>query len=164
MIQPGYSLISHAIKNVAALYRLFWDETHPSIVYDKSPIISFQVDERVLRVHHPDPVDIRLNIDAMGWDGTEVETYLWADVAINGTCQRFYFDGQWNPFSTITEMKPAAQPFKLTSVKDAVLRILNETSMMRQITFMFNFCVDKQIDGGYSPSESLCNGMMIQIQ
>lgn len=164
LIQPGDSLISHAIENVAALYRLFWDETHPSIVYDESPIISFQADEKILSVNRPDPIDVRFNIDPQGWDGTEVEAYLWAEVAIDGTYRRFYFDGQWTPFSAISEMKPASEPFKLATMEDAVLWILNETSMMIETTFMLNLCVDKKIDGWYSPAESLCNGMMIQIK
>jgi hypothetical protein len=163
MIQPSYSLILHALKNVAALYRLFWDETHPSILIDESPIISFNNNGKALSVNRPDPVDVLLDIDPRGWDGTNVEVYLWADVAIDGSYQRFYFDGLWHPFSLIEEMKPAAQPFKLGATEGAVLRIFNETSMMPGLSFMYNLCVDRQIDGRYSATESLCSGIRIRL-
>jgi len=157
------SLIPRALENIAGLYRLFWDETHPSMLYDESPLISFQNGAGFLQIYRPEPLEVELDIAPNGWNATEVEAYLWVEFPVDGENKRFYFDGQWNPFTVPSEIRPGAGPVRLGKIEDASLRILDETSLMPEISFRLNLCVDRVLDSHYSPSESVCSSIAIRL-
>jgi len=156
------ALVPSTIEHVGALYNLFWTETHPSIGADKPDII-FNNGGHRLHITRPDPLEVELDISPYGWVNTEVEIYAWLDVAFADSRMKVYFDRLWLPFEKLSEMRPLLSSFKLVDVSNVIWRILDNTSLMPEISFTLNLCIDRARDGHYSPTESLCNGILISI-
>jgi hypothetical protein len=158
------SLIPPALEHISALYRLFWDETHPSMGYDEVPLISFQKGAKILQINRPAPLEVELDITPRSWNEAEVEAYLWLEFPVEDVNQKVYFDGQWKIFASHSELRPVAKSFSLTPAQGSLLRLLDDTALLPEITLRLNLCADRALDSLYSPGESVCSSIEIQIQ
>jgi len=158
------SLIPPALEHISALYRLFWDETHPAMRYDEMPLISFHSGAKALQINRPAPLEVELDIAPGSWNEAEVEAYLWLEFPVEDVNQKVYFDGQWKIFAAHSELRPVAQSFSLTPAQGSLLRLLDDTALLPEITLRLNLCADRALDGLYSPDESVCSSIEIQIQ
>lgn len=155
-------LIPSAIKHTAAVYQLFWRETHPTL-NDDIPVVTLNGGEQRLYVTKPEPVDIVIDIASMEWSGTDVEVYAWLDASLNGERVRLYFlDGVWHPFNGYQEMRPAIPLYRLYDISGFTWNLLEDTSMLPGVAFNINLCLDRCIDGLYTPAESVCEGVYIR--
>jgi len=158
------SLMPPALEHISALYRLFWDETHPSMRYDEVPLISFHRGAKALQINRPAPLEVELDIAPRSWNEAEVEAYLWLEFPVEGSNRKFYFDGQWKTFAATSELRPVGQSFRLQAVEGALLRLLDDTTLLPEITLRLNLCADSAPDSRYSPAESVCSSIEIQIR
>lgn len=158
------SLIPPALEHISALYRLFWEDTHPAMRYDEVPLISFQNGAKVLRINRPAPLEVELDITPRSWNKIEVEAYLWVEFTVEGVNYQSYFDGQWETFAAPSELRPVGQSFSLIPAEGSLLRLLDDTTLLPEITLRLNLCADSALDGRYSPAESVCSSIEIQIQ
>lgn len=155
-------LVPSAIEHVAALYQIFWMETHSTLSND-IPTITLNNGSHQLFVKKPDPLAVKINILSKGWANMDVELYAWAEISLPKEKIRYYFDGNWKPFILFSDMKPVIL-FKLFDINDIIWRVLDETSLLPDISFSINICLDKDIDNIYSPDKSICSGTMVIVE
>jgi len=155
-------LLPSAADHVAALYKLFWEETH-TLPGDSGPEIALNHGTHRLQIKKPSPIDLTIEVAGKGSAGLQSEIYVWADVPGEGSTLKFYFDGQWKPFTDFSDMKPAFSPFVVADVQDAVWRIIDDTRAFPEGNFSVNVCIDLNPDGRYTPAESVCDGVLISV-
>lgn len=156
-------LLPAALSNTAALYQLFWAETHPSL--DNSiPNLIINSGKHRLDIIKPGPLDIKIDIASMGWKDTEVELYIWLDASLSGKRMRFYFDGIWQPFETFNELRPIFKSFRLSDIQGVVWRVIDDSSLLPDMNFNINLCLDRITDGYYTPAESICSGVLVSVR
>jgi len=54
--------------------------------------------------------------------------------------------------------------FRLAAVEGALLRLLDDTTLLPEITLRLTLCADSALDNRYSPAESVCSSIEIQIR
>ncbi|HTR44770.1 MAG TPA: hypothetical protein VMH06_03590 [Thermodesulfovibrionales bacterium] len=155
-------LLPAATGHVAALYQLFWRETH-TLPADGGPEIRLNRGVHRLQIAKPSAIDLRIDVAGKGSAGNEAEIYVWADVPSEGSTLKFYFDGQWRPFTDLSAMKPVLPSFVLADVQNAVWRIIDDTQAAPETSFSVNLCIDMNPDGRYTPGESVCDGVLITV-
>lgn len=157
------SLLPVALSNTAALYELFWAETHPSLDNNIPKLVLNNGNHR-LDIIRPGPLDINIDIASMGWKDTGVELYIWLDASLSDRKMRFYLDETWQPFETFNEIRPIFRNFSLTDIQGVVWRVLDDSSLLPDMNFNINLCLDRITDDYYSPAESICSGVLISVR
>lgn len=157
------SLFPAALSNTAALYQLFWAETHPYLD-NSAPKLLLNNGRHRLDIIKPAPLDINIDIASMGWKDAEVELYIWIDASLSGKRMRFYFDGAWHSFETFNELRPTFRNFIVPNIQGVVWRVIDDSSLLSDVNFNINICIDRITDGYYSPAESICNGVLISVR
>lgn len=156
-------LIPDAVGYVAALYRSFWTDTHPSLT-GVLPGIVLDKAARDRTVTRPAPLDFSLDITAHGWDGIYVDAYVWAEFVTSDGQYRFYYAGDWVPFDKVADIRPVVSRFPLFNVGDVKWLVLDNTSPLPPARAVFHLCLGKSIGGSFNPSESVCGGAVVDIQ
>jgi len=159
------TLIPAAILSSAEIYRLFWLITHPTLSKDDSVMIVLNKSEEKIYISRPEPIKIAIDISSRGWNGIDTEVYAWLDAIVKGDKVMLYFNnGSWVPFKDYQDMRPAIALFKLHDVHGFIWTVVEETfSISDDVLFNINLCIDRKIDGIYTPSESICNGIPLKI-
>jgi len=155
-------LVPSAISHIGALYQLFWKESHPDLS-GHLPRISLSRTPRELRVIRPAPVTIELDIDPAGWRDSEVEVYLWVHAPVQQGRVQLYFDGQWHSFSAFAAMRPLAAPLQLRSVDGLLWTPLADTSTLPDLHFTMSLCLDRALDGVFTPEQSVCGAVLVVL-
>jgi hypothetical protein len=156
-------LLPAAIEHTAALYRMFWTQTHPSLG-NEPPNVILNRGNHILTIKRPAPVDVPLDIIPEDWDGTGVEIYAWIEVTAGDSQTMYYYNGTWNSFDNLSGMKPLVSSYGLTQVNAGIWRILDTTSSLPDIRARVNVCIDRVNDGQLTPSESVCDGIIVSIE
>lgn len=157
------SLMPVALSHIAALYQLFWAETHPYLDINVPTLVLNNGNHRV-DIIRPVPLDISIDIEAGGWLGAEVELYVWLDASVSDNRLRLYLDGNWLPFEAFSELRPLFRAFNLPDIQGIVWRVIEDSALMPEMNFNINLCLDRIADGYYTPAESICNGVLISVR
>jgi hypothetical protein len=157
------TLLPAAVEHTAALYRMFWTQTHPSLE-NEPPDIILNRGNHILTIQRPAPVDIPLDIVPRDWDGTGVEIYAWVEGTAGDTKTMLYYNGTWNPFDNLSGMRPLVSSYGLVAINAGIWRILDATSSLPDMRFKVNICIDRVNDGNLTPSESVCDGILVSIK
>ena len=155
-------LIPAAIAHTAALYVLFWSETHSALNAD-APEAALSRGARVVHVARPDPLELTIDVDPQGWRAVETEVYAWLETWRNGEETKYFYDGQWTSFNLYSEMRPAACALSLGDVNGLSWRILDDTALLPEESLSVKLCIDRTSDLIYTPSESVCTGIWITV-
>ncbi|MEJ2683778.1 MAG: hypothetical protein P8Z71_05225 [Candidatus Sulfobium sp.] len=157
------TLLAAAVEHTAALYRMFWTETHPSLG-ERLPDIVLNRGNHILAVARPAPLDVPLDIIPKDWEGVKVEVYAWMELNSDGSRAMAYYDGTWQPFDNLDGMRPLASSYGLPAINGGIWRILDSTSSITDMRLRLNVCMDRQNDGRLTPSESVCDGIIVSLK
>lgn len=157
-------LFPSALGHVAALYELFWGDTHPSLQKEEVPVLTLEGGSRSLAVSRPAPLEVKLDLDARGWGDADAEVFAWADILAQDGIIRAYFDGSdWKSFSGLNEILPMGT-FRLVPIKAAPWVILADTSSLTPASLVLNICIDRNTDRRYSPESSVCQSIAVRVE
>ncbi|MEJ2696998.1 MAG: hypothetical protein P8013_10155 [Candidatus Sulfobium sp.] len=159
----GDTLLPSGVEHTAALYRMFWADTHPSLG-NGVPEIILNRGDHILTVQRPAPFDVPIDIVPGDWEGTGVEIYAWVGFAGDGGETMFYYDGAWEPGDGPGSMRPVVSGYSLAGINAGIWRILGATSAFPVLRGRVNVCIDKENDGRLTPSESVCDGIVLSIK
>jgi len=154
------ALIPAAIEHTAALYQLFWAETHSSFS-GILPVLFLNNGVHRLHIARPGPLEVNVGIDAGDWLDQPVEVYGWLEVSLADDTLKFYFDGRWLPFDDYNDMRHMLHSWRLVDIRDSTWRILDDTSSLPDIKFTINLCIDRDNNGLYTPDQSICDGIFV---
>lgn len=157
------TLLPAAVEHTAALYRMFWSQTH-SFPENEVPDIILNQGNHVLTVRRPVPLDIPLDIIPKSWKHVSVEIYAWTGLTADADGVMMYYDGTWTPFDDFGGMRPAISSYSLAGINGGTWRILDNTSSMPDIRLRINICIDRKKDGRLTPSESVCDGIIVSLK
>lgn len=157
------TLLAAAIEHTAALYRMFWTETHPSLG-GRLPEIVLNHGNHILAVARPAPLDVPLDIIPKDWEGVKVEVYAWIELTTDGNRTMAYYDGTWKPFDNLDGMRPIASSYGLPAINGGTWRILDSTSSLTDMRLSLNICIDRKNDDRLTPSESVCDGIVVSAK
>lgn len=155
-------LLPAAIEHTAALYRMFWTQTHPSLE-EGLPDIVLNRGDHVLTIERPAALDVPLDVAPKGWEGVGVEVYAWAELTSDGEAV-FFHDGTWSPLGGLEGMLPVIPYYRLTGANAGTWHVMDTTSSMSGVRFRLNVCIDRKNDGHLTPSESVCDGIVVSIR
>lgn len=155
-------LVPAALGYVAALYRSFWNDTHPSLK-GVIPDIIFDGAARDRTVARPNPLEFRIDISPHAWEGIYVDVYVWAELVSPDGRYRLYYTGDWTPFDKIADIRPAISHFPLSNVADLKWQVSGNTSPLPAGKAVFHLCLGKS-SGSFRPSESVCGGASVSIE
>lgn len=156
-------LLPAAVIQTASLYRLFWADVHPSVILDEAPEVLLNSGRARLEITPPGPLEISLDLAPRGWAGIETEVYIWASIPHASGTDRFYYDGTWQPLEMFFEMKPLALSYRLDNLHNIIWRVLEDSSALAGMMLTFTVCVDRALDGLYSPAESICGALPVSV-
>lgn len=154
-------LIPSAIKHTAMIYKLFWNDTHPTFI-KSIPLLELNEGKQFMPITKG-PIDIKIYVDPKDWLQNNVEVFAWVDAFFGGDrVTLYFFNNTWHPFYKHYEMRPAISDFRLHDI-DLIWRLLYDSSLLSGLVFNLNLCIDRFIDGFYTPAESICDGVSIKI-
>lgn len=158
------ALLPAAAAHTASLYRIFWADVHPSVSLAEAPGILLNSGITRLDLISPQPLEIRLDLVPGGWTGIETEVYIWASFPGLSAAERFYYDGTWKPSEVFSDMKPFALSYRLDNLHNIMWKVLEDSSALAGRMLTLTVCVDRALDGLYSPAESICGALPVRVR
>jgi DNA-binding beta-propeller fold protein YncE len=97
------------------------------------------------------------------WNNAPAELFLW----VEGSGFKAYWAGlplDLVLFNDFSEMKPLASGFDVPAIDNLNLEFLNDSSVIPAGTYTIHLCLDRDINGAYDPSSSVCGSVAIVRQ
>ncbi|MEJ2683662.1 MAG: NHL repeat-containing protein [Candidatus Sulfobium sp.] len=117
---------------------------------------------KVITGNAPFGATFSINPDAY-WNNAPVELFLWLEA--------FGVKAYWAGlpldlvlFNSLSEMKPVLSGFGVPSLSNVNLQILSDSSVLPAGTYTLHLCLDRDINGTFNPSASVCGSINIVRQ
>lgn len=118
-------------------------------------------------VHIPDAISVTLDLSPNAyWNGVASEIYAWAEFpGLGGFKAAYQGNDVWAPFDDLRAMPPLASGFPIPAASDVTVPLLSSTAgAPSPVLLRFFVCLDRQLDGVYNPSASVCGSVDITVQ
>lgn len=142
------------------------DDFNDKIAVFKPDVIVFENGDETKVVSIPAPLTLTVDIQTNTyWSGVYADLYIWFETTYLGTEYRFYFDGGWGLFNNYTEMPAILSNFMVPDLLTGLVwPVLGETTGFPPLDLVFYTCFDRNIDGVFKPTDSVCDSVTAKIQ